>query len=60
MLRIDEAAEMLGVCEMTVRRWVAQGVIRGTKIGGCVRVHASSINEAIEAGAIQPNDDKPC
>ena len=33
-LRAPEVAELLGVTERTVRRWIAEGTLRSSKIGG--------------------------
>ena len=50
MLRIDQVADRMNVSQMTVRRWVEQGIIFGTKVGGCIRVDAESLDKAIEQG----------
>jgi excisionase family DNA binding protein len=33
-LRAREVAELLGVSERTVRRWIAEGTLPSTRIGG--------------------------
>ena len=52
MLRIDQVADLMGVHQMTVRRWVEKGVLRGTKVGGVIRVHKASVEEAIDRGEV--------
>jgi len=47
----------MNVSQMTVRRWVEQGIIFGTKVGGCIRVDAESLDKAIEQGEVRRADD---
>ena len=43
LLRPDEVGAFLSVSEKTVRRWVAEGVIRGVRLGKSIRIFRDSI-----------------
>lgn len=49
LFRVEEAAEVLSVSRWTIYRWVAEGRLRGTKIGkGSLRIFRESIVGLIE------------
>lgn len=48
-LRVSEARNLLNVSDSTVRRWLADGKLRGFKDGGVVRVDRESIDRFVEA-----------
>ena len=48
-LRIHETAEELNVSSSTVRRWLADGMLKGLKVRGIVRVDRESIERLVEA-----------
>jgi excisionase family DNA binding protein len=43
LLRPDEVGAFLSVSEKTVRRWVAEGVIRGVRLGKSIRIFRDSL-----------------
>ncbi len=49
LFRVEETAELLSISRWTVYRWVAEGRLRGTKIGkGSLRIFRESIVGLIE------------
>ncbi len=51
LLRVDEAAHLLNVSRWTIYRWVADGRLKGTKIGrGSLRVFKDSVEELVDHG----------
>ncbi len=47
-MKIDEAAEYLSVCAMTMRRWVAQGIIPHVQITpSCIRIKRDDIHKCL-------------
>ena len=52
--RIDEVAQLMGVSTRTVRRWLARGLLRGTRIGGIVRVVPEDVLLMVETHRIVP------
>ena len=47
--RVDETAEELNVSESTIRRWLANGKLKGWKEGGVVRIERESIDQFVKA-----------
>lgn len=45
---VEEAASMLKVTALTVRRWLKSGELRGSKIGGLWRIKESDIEAALK------------
>lgn len=45
---VHQAAELLGVCDMTIRRLVANGALESVHIGRAVRVTKSALVRFIE------------
>jgi excisionase family DNA binding protein len=50
LLRISEAADVLGVAEKTIRAWVAQGKIDSVKHGRNRRIPESAVRERVIIG----------
>ncbi len=48
--RISEAAEMLGLKECTLRKWVLFGRLRITKLGAAVRIPETELRRIICSG----------
>lgn len=48
LLRVAEVAELLGVCERTVRRLIAGGELRHHRIGHAVRVSEADLRAYLE------------
>lgn len=49
LIRVQEAAKALQVSKWTIYRWVAEGRLRGTKIGrGSLRVFQTSVYQLID------------
>ena len=51
VLKVSEAAELLRVPEATVRRWIREGKLRATMLGGTktgYRIPASEIGRLLE------------
>ena len=49
--RIDEAAELAGVCPRTIYNLIAHGKLKTIKIGKCRRVPAGALKALTEKGA---------
>lgn len=50
MYSVDEAAEILGVHPMTIRKWLPVGKIRGVKVGRLWRIPESALDEIARSG----------
>ena len=50
LLKIEHAAELLGVSPWTIRSWIAQRRIRSAKLGSRRLIHESEIARLIEDG----------
>ena len=50
MYSVDEAAEILGVHPMTIRKWLPVGKIRGVKVGRLWRIPESALDEIAQSG----------
>ena len=50
LLTLDEAAERLRTTSWTVRRWIREGKLVGTRIGGEWRVDPVDLEEFIRKG----------
>ncbi len=48
LLRPDEAASLLRVSRWTIYRWIKEGKLEATKIGGSLRIFRTSIDKLIE------------
>jgi len=54
LLRVNEVAGVLNVSRWTVYRWVAEGRLRGTKIGkGSLRIFHESIADLVQNNQIE-------
>ncbi len=51
LLRVDEAAAILGISERQVRRLAATGDLDRVKLGRATRVRLSDVHRLIERGA---------
>ncbi len=50
MFSVDEAATILGIHPMTVRKWLSAGIIRGVKVGRLWRIPDSALDEIAQSG----------
>jgi excisionase family DNA binding protein len=50
LLTLEEAARRLNTSPFSVRRWIREGKLRGTKIGGEWRVEVADLEEFIQQG----------
>ena len=48
LLRISEAALVLGVSQRTVWRMVAEGQLKAVHVRGCTRIYRSSLDEYLK------------
>jgi hypothetical protein len=51
LLLVAEVARFFGVSEVTVRRWHREGLIKGTRLNGSLRIDRKSL-----VGLIDPNE----
>ena len=58
-LPIKKVADILGVCTMTVRRWVKRGYLRGYRVGGLLIVPRTEIPRIRAYRAHDPRDTTP-
>ena len=57
LLTLEEAADRLRTSTWTVRRWIREGKLVGTRIGNQLRVDSDDLEEFIRKGkTIQKND----
>jgi excisionase family DNA binding protein len=49
---VDDASRMISVHPLTIRKWLSQGKIKGTKIAGCVRVDLQALEAQLEGEKI--------
>lgn len=55
-MSIKQAARECGVAEMTIRRWMASGLLEFTRFGRTVRVSTASVyGRRVERGAEKAN-----
>jgi excisionase family DNA binding protein len=54
LLRIDEAAEVMGMSARHVRRLVAERQIAFHKLGRSIRISRADITDYIEAARVEP------
>jgi len=59
MLSVTDVAEMFGVTNQGVYKWLRQGVIPGYKLGGTWFVLRDELRDALQAGANVPHDPPP-
>ncbi|MCP9451563.1 MAG: helix-turn-helix domain-containing protein [Nitrospira sp.] len=53
LLRVQEAARLLNVSKWTIYRWIEEGRLRATKIGGSsLRVFRTSVDDLIGTAKI--------
>lgn len=50
LLSIKETSVRLGVCERTLRRWIARGSIRCVPVGKLVKFASSEVQQVAEKG----------
>ena len=55
-LRVEEAAEVLGVHGETIRRWVREGQLRAARWGGRLHITAEAVREFQAACQVQVPD----
>ncbi|WP_082633487.1 helix-turn-helix domain-containing protein [Candidatus Nitrospira inopinata] len=57
LLRVQEAARLLNVSKWTIYRWIDEGRLRATKIGGSsLRVFRASVDDLIGKAKITDGD----
>ncbi len=47
LISVSDTAARLGICEDTVRRWIASGALPATKIGGRVLIGRSAVDALV-------------
>lgn len=47
LLKVKEAAELMGVASITVRQWIQHGKIESVKVNGSRRIKESVVKEMI-------------
>ena len=50
LLKIESAADLLGLSPWTIRSWIAQGRLRSAKVGSRRLVHESEVRRLISEG----------
>lgn len=50
--RVSEAADLLGLKDSTLRKWILLRKIHYRKINGAVRIPESSLRALLEAGSV--------
>lgn len=59
LLRVDQAAEQLGVKPSTIRAWILKREkLEVVKVGRLVRITERSIEDLIDENTIQPRKDR--
>lgn len=59
LLSIKQASVRLGVCERTLRRWIARGSIRSVSVGKLVKFASSEVQQVAEKGTRPWLEDGP-
>ena len=54
----QEVADLLRVCEMTIRRYVKEGIIKKLPIGGAIRIPESELDRMLKVNAGGENENK--
>ena len=54
MLTMKQVAHYMNVSSRTVMRWLETGWLRGTRIGGVIRIHPKDLNSLIDEKTITP------
>ena len=54
MLTMKQVAYYMNVSSRTVMRWLETGWLRGTRIGGVIRIHPKDLNDLIDERTITP------
>ncbi len=54
MLTMKQVAHYMNVSSRTVMRWLETGWLRGTRIGGVIRVHPNDLSDLIDQKTITP------
>jgi excisionase family DNA binding protein len=52
MLTVGEAAEMLGLTASAIRAWIVKRRITFVRVGRCVRIPSSVVQELIERNTV--------
>ena len=55
MLTMKQVAHYMNVSSRTVTRWLETGWLRGTRIGGVIRIHPKDLGDLIEEKTIAPS-----
>jgi len=55
MLTMKQVAHYMNVSSRTVMRWLETGWLRGTRIGGVIRIHPKDLGNLIEEKTIEPS-----
>jgi excisionase family DNA binding protein len=54
MLKIPEVAALTGCSARTIHRWLAAGLLKGRKLGGCTRIAEDDLRAFLEAVPTRP------
>jgi|LakMenEpi03Aug12_release.lakeMendotaPanAssembly.Ray.scaffolds.fasta_scaffold505138_2 excisionase family DNA binding protein len=54
MLKIPEVAALTGCSARTIHRWLAAGLLKGRKLGGCTRIAEDDLKAFLEALPARP------
>lgn len=54
MLTMKQVAHYMNVSSRTVMRWLETGWLRGTRIGGVIRIRPNDLNDLIDERTIIP------
>mgnify|MGYP006386570905 FL=1 len=60
LLRVKEAAQLLQVSKLTIYRWIDEGRLNATKIGGgSLRIFRVSVTALVEGNRTDPRPQEP-
>ena len=57
MLTMKQVAYYMNVSSRTVMRWLESGWLKGTRIGGVIRIHPEDLNNLISDKVIAPKSE---
>lgn len=49
LLKYSEASEILGISQITLRKWVSEGRLKSLKLGRSVRFYPETISEFLQS-----------
>ena len=59
LLRVEEAARILGVKESTIRRWIFNRKLRTVKVGRAIRIPADFLKQFISSNTRHEREKLP-